>query len=419
MRKGFEAIDGVRLVSARIDGSIDLGESKFLAAKDGVALFLAYTTVAGTAHVNGSQIHGLSQLNDMKVERNIDFEGTKIFTDSCSILFDSIVVGGSIKLGARFACTGPIQMNRIRIGRDLDFTGGTFSSNGYSKYAVIVDGSRIDGVLFVRGARLIKGALNFAYSHANIVSDFDLSAWMQATELRLDGFTYDRIDGDIDVPKRVAWLDKVESHADSSFFAQPWEQLTKTLNSLGYKIEARSVAIEKEVRLGKGRVIRSFGRRSWHRLFGWIAGYGYEPFRVVKLMIATWLISSLVYLWADQQASIGPSNALIFNNEAIARDCGWTKPRATTKKVRWTVCGSVPQEYTTFNAFFYSLDLILPLVDLQQDRDWSPMVTEPDGVTMLVPGAIARFVMWTEILLGWFFSLILVAALSGLSKGNE
>ena len=160
------------------------------------------------------------------------------------------------------------------------------------------------------------------------------------------------------------------------------------------------------------------GRRAWHRLFGWIAGYGYEPFRVVKLMIAAWFISSLVYVWADQQAAIGPSNALIFNNEPIARECGWTKPKATTTKARWTVCGSVPQEYTTFNPFFYSLDLILPLVDLQQDRDWSPMVTEPDGVTMLVPGAIARFVMWAEILLGWFFSLIFVAALSGLTKGN-
>lgn len=424
LRKGFEAIEDVRIVSARIDGSIDLGESKFFAAEDEVALFLAYTTVGGTAHINDCRIHGLSQLNDMKVERNVDLHGTNIITESCSILFDAIDVGGSIKIGTGFACTDPIQMNRARIGRDLDFSGGIFSSNGYSKYAIIVDGSRIDGVLFVRGARLIKGALNFAYSHANVVSDLDLTAWMQATELRLDGFTYDRIDGDIDVPKRVVWLDKIESYGDNSFFAQPWEQLSKTLNNLGYKLEARSVATEKERRIGKGRVIPSLERRAWHCLFGLIAGFGYEPFRVVKLMIATWLISSLVYLWADQKAAISPSNALIFNNESIARDCGWTKQRATTDKAttgkaRWTVCGSVPQEYTTFNALFYSLDLILPLVDLQQDRDWSPTVTEPDGVTMLVPGAIARFTMWAEILLGWFFSLIFVAALTGLTKNHE
>ena len=85
-------------------------------------------------------------------------------------------------------------------------------------------------------------------------------------------------------------------------------------------------------------------------------------------------------------------------------------------ETQWRVCAALPQEYTTFSPYLYSLDLVLPLVDLQQDRDWAPIVMGDDGRTFIWPGVFIRFVMWSEILFGWAMSLLLVAVLGNLVK---
>jgi membrane-bound metal-dependent hydrolase YbcI (DUF457 family) len=77
----------------------------------------------------------------------------------------------------------------------------------------------------------------------------------------------------------------------------------------------------------------------------------------------------------------------------------------------------MPSEYTTFNPWIYSLDLILPLVDLQQNSNWAPAATYTDSrqVTHNLPGGmIARGIMWFEILFGWFTSLMFIAIISRL-----
>ena len=72
-------------------------------------------------------------------------------------------------------------------------------------------------------------------------------------------------------------------------------------------------------------------------------------------------------------------------------------------------------EYTTFNPFMYSLDVILPIVDLQVEKDWGQYVAMKDGTL----NDFTRWLMWFEILFGWIYSLILVAILSGLAKNEK
>lgn len=64
-------------------------------------------------------------------------------------------------------------------------------------------------------------------------------------------------------------------------------------------------------------------------------------------------------------------------------------------------------------ALAYSLDLLLPLVNLQQDVDWAPIVIDGDG-DQLVGGYLLRALLWFEILFGWAASVILVAVLGRL-----
>jgi hypothetical protein len=105
----------------------------------------------------------------------------------------------------------------------------------------------------------------------------------------------------------------------------------------------------------------------------------------------------------------------------------------------WTTCPLLPYEYTTFSPYIYSLDLILPLVGLQQKTDWAPMVRRPcaRSIDLIVAdfciepapaaaanaqpavpqaywpvGVAAWIVMWIEVLLGWIAGILFGAALS-------
>ena len=81
----------------------------------------------------------------------------------------------------------------------------------------------------------------------------------------------------------------------------------------------------------------------------------------------------------------------------------------------WVLNENLDGEYTTFNPFMYSLDVILPIVDLQVEKDWGQYVSLNNGTL----NDFTRWLMWFEILFGWIYSLILVAILSGLAKNEK
>jgi hypothetical protein len=130
-------------------------------------------------------------------------------------------------------------------------------------------------------------------------------------------------------------------------------------------------------------------------------------------MIVVWFICTLVYWRASEFGLMGPSSPIIQANEKIANAC---RVAQNGRETLWTICESMPQEYTTFFPPLYSLDLILPLVDLQQDNDWSPIVMKPDGVSNIPVGHIVRAVMWFEVLFGWVASLLVLAVVGNLVK---
>jgi hypothetical protein len=73
----------------------------------------------------------------------------------------------------------------------------------------------------------------------------------------------------------------------------------------------------------------------------------------------------------------------------------------------------VPPEYTTFQPFFFALDVTLPFVDLHQEADWGPLVANAAGET-LWGGRALRWLMWFNIMFGWIASLMFVAIVSRL-----
>jgi len=56
----------------------------------------------------------------------------------------------------------------------------------------------------------------------------------------------------------------------------------------------------------------------------------------------------------------------------------------------WTDCPALANAYSTFNPILYSIDLILPVINLQQAKDWAPL-TRFDCEQVGRLGACARW----------------------------
>jgi len=261
--------------------------------------------------------------------------------------------------------------------------------------------------------------------------------------LRLDGLTYDRFGERTDVvaPARIAFLHlQTEADLGKAFKPQPWMQMVKVLRDTGHAEAAREVAIEYEHQKREAGTIASWPGKFLHWLYGLLVGYGHRPMRLFKITFSMWLIFGAIYFTAAELGVMAPTNPRVFDepkHELCRPENGGN----------WTICAKAPYEYTTFNPWIYSLDLMLPFVDLQQDRDWAPMMTRPCAMTKSIwvtdicwqsatvarakgdsfvarpaywiSGTIVAAVMWFEILFGWAASLLLAAVLSGLAKKME
>jgi len=189
-------------------------------------------------------------------------------------------------------------------------------------------------------------------------------------------------------------------------------------------------------------------------LFRMLIGYGYRPMRALAALFVIWLLGIGVFTYAPA-GIMAPTDSKMYLDASIPPECrfDWvtyarpplppdTSPLQRADDVRrareaaalrlppethWdAICPRrVPSEYSTFSPMVYAADLILPLVDLRQERDWAPRVTGVDG-EVLHPfglgwglGHLVRAWEWFMILSGWVLSLLFAAAVSGIVRRDE
>jgi hypothetical protein len=88
--------------------------------------------------------------------------------------------------------------------------------------------------------------------------------------------------------------------------------------------------------------------------------------------------------------------------------------------------GRPPAHYPHFNAFVYSLENFLPVVDLHLGNHWRPNVRERvvadpasgewSTVSATITGRMLRWYLWFHILAGWVLTPLMFAGLSGLIR---
>ena len=318
---------------------------------------------------------------------------------------DWLKVTGSVVFCDGFTASGAVRLLGAAIGGDLVCSGGRFANA--DGFALNAYGLKVMGSLFLRDVK-VEGVICIAAARIGTLVD-DAVCWQKGEHI-LDGLQYDRIIGPTDAASRIKWLQQQRSDQLTSDFApQPWEQLIKVLREMGHPYEAGEVAIAKQEQMRAAGLIKGRVRSVMHWLYGKIAGYGHRPIWTVGWMLVVLLFCGVCFEFGREWGYFGPSNPLIHASAAF-ETCGG----AGEGKPFWTSVGCpLPPEYTTMWPWAYSLDLLLPLVNLQQDIDWAPIVINGNG-EQLWGGYALRALLWFEILFGWAASLILVAVLGRL-----
>lgn len=392
----------LRLVRARIGGDLDLRRSHLGGADsaDARRAAPARALVADGAHVGGdlrldegfaaigevraagARIDGDVRLQRARLTGHVDAAGAR----QVALRLDRAEIAGDLVLDGGFAAAGAVRLARARIGGDLDASGAEFDTAGDATWgdhaSLLLERAEVGGTLRMRRLASPAGGVSLLDARAGTLAD-DTTTWGQ--DLVLDGFEYRRFGEGAprDAATRLEWLQQqVPEHLGKDFRPQPWRQLAAVLRASGLDHEAQRIAMAYErQRRRVGRVgaglpaSRRWLARTGHALWGALAGYGHRPGRIVVALLAVWLAGAGVF-------------ALAAGHHALAA----TSP---------------PAAAGGFDPWLYSLDVLLPLVDLGAERDWRPVASAAAGAW----SAVARGCAVAEALFGWLALLVLLVSL--------
>lgn len=449
LRDKFKAAGEVRLLGAQIGGDLSCAGGQF-EVKDGVALWADGVVVKGSVFLeNGFNVTGEVRLLGPQIDGNLSCVGGQFeVKDGDALSADGVVVKGNVFLDEGFKATGGVRLLGAQIDGDLSCRGGQFevkNGNGIS-----LNRTTVYGVWFFTE---LQPAVCVDASHMQVaVLVDDIDAWAKGSVL--DGLRYGAFGGGASTKaeERQNWLLKqADEHLGKNtegmgFRPHPWRQLQHVLREMGHMEDARQIGIAFEEQLRKADLIgTSASRTNWlvahgkrsiaraaHVLFGWLAGYGYRPMRIVLNMLLVWLICGIAYwfLALPPSSAIGPSDPLVFQNARYAACVPNTAAAASAMERgaqhagNWYLCEPLPAEYATFSPMAYSLDIILPLVDLGQEKQWGPLIATPNSnvwkeLSAVSLGHVVRFLIWFETMFGWVGSLLLVGIVSGFARRTE
>ena len=312
---------------------------------------------------------------------------------------------GDLYFDNKFEAMGGVWLSGTKIAGTLSFRDGTFnavdpkSDRVERRIAICATGVSVGDKLDLRQIK-VMGWLDLSGAKTTNLED-DKEVPTDA-ELVLDGFTYKRLYGDspTDAKTRESWLDRqIQSHLGKDFRPQPWVQLHSVLRAMGYMDEAREIAIAQQVHRRRPETgkIKKWPARFLHWIYGASASYGYRPGKAFSIFLGVWLVSTIFFWYGYENGVIAPKNRDIAQ-EIDGNNQIWDKGEK-----RWR----------PFVPYMYALDLLIPLVNLQQRDDWAPIVRDAKSPFDARPlGWFMRFWMWVDIVFGCAAGVLIGAIVS-------
>jgi len=207
--------------------------------------------------------------------------------------------------------------------------------------------------------------LDSQYARINISSGWpDLSLAVMRLCHRLRGV----------LPAKTALLGERIRELVKEFKPQPYIQLALIFRSEGFEAAAKKILVRLERNKTRYGDI-GFFPQIWRYMLDIFLRYGYSPFRPVLILL----------VWATFSAALfqaGYDSKQILPTKDNATDLPSTNPD--------------PRPRVAFNAIVYSIDTLVPIVDLNQKKNW----TVP-AFSSLAPGPQQRLSLWEEIKVAW------------------
>jgi hypothetical protein len=293
------------------------------------------------------------------IKGQLSFNGGElIMPHGYALNADGLIVTQGVFCQDGFIARGEISLVNSHITGQLGFEGATLTNAG--SRAVRLQDSQIDS-LWINEV-LISGAMDLSGARLNTLYD-NPSAW--PARIFLDGLVYERLHPyrpAAGKQGRLAWLNR----NGDEYRPQPYERLAASYRALGHDEEARKVLLAKS-RHGRSAL------PGWGKATGWIldglVGYGYRPMRAIGWMVVLVIFGSL-YFSAYHPTPANPSN------------------------------------HPHFQPVLYSINLILPIINIGQSYIWYPT----SGGGQLVATAI--------IVSGWVLAIAVVAGITRILTRN-
>lgn len=436
----LEARGGVYLRGAQVQGEVNIAQSRLGGNLecDGATIRIARGHAIDAAAIElrnlllrGATLRGGITVAGARISADLDCAGAVIEgVESAAIDATEVENGGSVVL-RKAGITGEVRLVAAVIGGDLDVSGAVLAQAG----AMALDLSRaqIKGAFFLRGEARIGGALSMTGASIGTIHD-EAACWPAHGDLLLNRCRYGAfIAAPVDATSRLDWLSRqAPERWGEDFWPQPYEQLASVFREMGHGEDARSVLIVKEKLQRRARRLRTHNPL-WRALLrlndNFLAvtvRYGRQPLLAFLWLVLFWVTGVAVFGVAEAGGAFKPNSAVVL------RSPEWTLCGVTTAEQR--LVGAPPQSmsgraapgqtqldcyraqgeassYPAFNPWFYSLDTLLPVLDLGQKSFWRP---DPNGAT----GRIAINYFYFQAIVGWALSLLAVAGFSGLVKST-
>jgi len=329
--------------------------------------------------------------------------------DAYALCADGLKVNRGVLLRNDFVAHGEVRLLHAEIRDVLDCEGGTFHNP--KGRAISAGHMTVHRTLFMRRGFSATGVVDLHDARLGSLND-DESSWPK--QLLLGGCRYGGIASIAprDAKRRLQWLARhdrtmeeyVKQHpeySDYRFDPQPYHQLAHVLRQHGFDHDADVIMISAANKRWGDTTPEIFRRRkgkaTWHeakrqtsRAWTWLwflifwlfLGHGYR-----RWLPVAWLLAFVIAGWAF----FGSNTHLIHPSEPAA-------VRALHNGEPWMA------EYPPLCPFIYTLDTLIPLVNLHQEEFWIPRPW------------FVRCYLCVHIGMGWVLSTLIVVNLTGLVR---
>jgi len=309
------------MIGARLSGDVSLAGAVLESDAGTLALNAERAQVDGTLDLRRSKVRGELRLRSVRLGERLQLQHAQLSNPrgiACRLTRAQVT---SDILGDRLAVDGQLRLVGAVVGGAIRLREARIANSG--DLALHAQNLRAQELL-LRPSEPVDGVVDLSDATVGVLRD-DQDTWPE--RLNLDGLTYETLDPLLPARERLRWL-----AADADGAPQPYEQLAAQYNAIGQPAQAREVlyARERAQHQGRGAVART-----WSVLQDITVGYGYRPRRALGWLALLLVAGSVVF-------SVKPPPAL--------------QP------------GAAPH----FNGVIYTLDLMLPVVNLGQKYAYNP-----------------------------------------------